>query len=320
MHGDSRVSGNSSMKENNILVINSRDDLGVLKGLASTLRLKILEFIQKQPRNVNEIAEGLGLAQSTVASNIMALEQTGLVKTQNVKGRKGTQKVCSAVYTEMVIRFSNGDLTEKPSDAIVVDMPVGLYTRYTVSAPCGLCSQEGIIGYLDVADSFLDPARMKAGLVWFEAGHLEYKFPNNSLYKDRPLKSLEVSAEMSSETGGEQGKWRSNIAVWVNDVEIGQWVTTGGHSDRKGKRTPGWWKREGSQYGELKHFLVCEDGSYLDGVRISDACLADLRLPEHHSITVRIGANEHEGHGGGVSIFGKEFGDFEQDLVLRLSF
>ena len=57
-------------------------------------------------------------------------------------------------------------------------MPLGLYTGYQVSAPCGLCSTEGNIGLLDVPDHFLDPSRMQASLVWFGRGYLEYKFPN----------------------------------------------------------------------------------------------------------------------------------------------
>ena len=51
-------------------------------------------------------------------------------------------------------------------------MPLGLYTGYQVSAPCGLCSTEGIIGLLDVPDHFLDPSRMQASLVGFGRGYL----------------------------------------------------------------------------------------------------------------------------------------------------
>ena len=49
-----------------------------------------------------------------------------------------------------------------------------------VTAPCGLCSDDGIVGLLDVPDTFLDPDRMKAGLLWFTRGYVEYQFPNNA--------------------------------------------------------------------------------------------------------------------------------------------
>ena len=308
------------MNENSILIIDAKSDLHILKGLASAKRLNILVLIQKAPKNVNEIAEALQLPQSTVATNVMVLERAGLVKIRNAKGKKGTQKVCYPVYTEMVIKLWNGEHDVRKSDVIEVEMPIGLYTRYKVSAPCGLCSRDSIIGLLDVVHSFLDPARMKAGLIWFEVGHLEYKFPNNSLYKERPLKSLELSAELSSEVPGTNKKWLSDITVWINEVEIGSWTSPGDYGDKRGKFTPTWWKLEGSQYGLLKHWRVTDHGSFVDGVRVSDVILADLNLSAHHSITVRIGVKEDAEYIGGMNIFGRGFGNYDQDLLLRLLF
>jgi predicted transcriptional regulator len=308
------------MNENSILVIDPKNDLHILKGLASAIRLDILALIQSDPKNVNDIAESLGLPQSTVATNVMVLEKAGLLRTQNVKGKKGTQKMCYPVYTEMVIKLWDGEHEVRRNDVIEVEMPIGLYTRYKVSAPCGLCSHDGIIGYLDVADSFLDPGRMKAGLIWFETGYLEFKFPNNSLYKEPPLKSLEVSAELSSEVPGTNKEWLSDITMWINDVEIGRWTSPGDYGDKRGKFTPGWWKLEGSQYGLLKHWRVTETGSFVDGVRLSDVTLADLDLSAHHSITIRMGVKEDAEHVGGVNIFGRGFGNYDQDLMLRLFF
>ena len=241
------------MNENSILIIDPENDLRILKGLGSSVRLKILALIQKAPKNVQQIAEALKLPQSTVATNIMVLEKAGLVKTWNAKGKKGTQKMCKPVWTEVVIKLWNGEYDVQKSDVIEVEMPVGLYTRYNVRAPCGLCSRDSIIGYLDVAHSFLDPARMKAGLIWFEVGYLEYKFPNNTLYKKKPVRSLELSAELSSEIPGTNKDWLSDITVWINEVEIGSWTSPGDYGDRRGKFTPNWWKLEGSQYGLLKH-------------------------------------------------------------------
>ncbi len=308
------------MNENSILIIDAKSDLYILKGLASAKRLNILALIQKAPKNVNEIAEALQLPQSTVATNVMVLERAGLVKIRNAKGKKGTQKVCYPVYTEMVIKLWNGEHDVRKSDVIEVEMPIGLYTRYKVSAPCGLCSRDSIIGLLDVVHSFLDPARMKAGLIWFEVGYLEYKFPNNSLYKERPLKSLELSAELSSEVPGTNKKWLSDITVWINEVEIGSWTSPGDYGDKRGKFTPTWWKLEGSQYGLLKHWRVTDHGSFVDGVRISDVMLADLNLSAHHSITVRIGVKDDAEYIGGMNIFGRGFGNYDQDLLLRLLF
>jgi predicted transcriptional regulator len=305
---------------NDILVIDPATDLDKIEGLASRLRLDILNLIQSRAMNVNAIAEALRLPQSTIATNILMLERAGLIHTEKVKGKKGTQKICSAAYSEIMIDLRNGTQNAKSSNVIAVEMPVGLYTKFEVSAPCGMCSSESIIGYLDVPDHFLDPGRIKAGLVWFEQGYIEYKFPNNSLYKEKPVASLELAAELSSEVPGTNKEWLSDISLWINEKHIGIWTSPGDFGDRRGKFTPSWWKLEGSQYGLLKHWRVTPNGSFVDGVKISDVTLADLDLSAHHSITVRIGVDPGSDHVGGVNIFGRGFGNYDQDMILRLFF
>ncbi len=56
-------------------------------------------------------------------------------------------------------------------------MPIGLYTEFEVSAPCGLCSKDGVIGLLDVPDTFLNPDRMKAGCCGSHAAMSSTSFP-----------------------------------------------------------------------------------------------------------------------------------------------
>jgi predicted transcriptional regulator len=305
--------------QDRILILSPRDDLEKIKVLSSEVRLKILDLLSAGPHNVNEIAEALRLPQSTVATNVLALEEACLIATESAKAKKGSQKVCSRKYGEILLRF--GDPTHEMGDgAVEVAMPIGLYTNYEVFTPCGLCSTESVIGYLDVADSFLSPDRMKAGLLWFEKGWVEYKFPNNSRLKDKPVSRLEIVTELSSETPGTNKNWLSDITLWINNVEVGCWTSPGDFGDRRGKYTPPWWKLEGSQYGLLKNWAVTEEGAYVDGVKISGVTLADLDLPSHHSVKVRIGVKEEAEHLGGINIFGKGFGNYGQDILLRLLF
>ena len=91
-------------------------------------------------------------------------------------------------------------------------MPLGLYTSCEVSAPCGLCSTQGVIGLLDVPDTFLDPGRMGAGLIWFTRGYVEYQFPNNSKLMNGELASIEFAMELSSEVPGTAGQPHVTIA------------------------------------------------------------------------------------------------------------
>ncbi len=300
------------------LTINPDDGIDVLKGLASLVRVRILKLLRKRGRlNVNEISRELGLPQSTVATNIQMLEEAGLIETHTVKAKKGHQKICGAKFDEIIVRFE----AEEPildKNLVEVSMPLGLMTSCEVSAPCGLCSTEGVIGLLDVPDLFLDPNRVQAALLWFGRGHVEYKFPNNAKLLNSGVESVEFSMELSSEVPGTNLNWPSDITLWVNDVAVGTWTSPGDFGDKRGVYTPSWWKLEGSQYGKLKTWRIGKAGSFIDGIRISDVTIDDLDLPRHHSIRMRIGIDAKADHPGGVNVFGKGFGNYDQDIVMRL--
>jgi len=300
------------------LTINPDDGIEVLKGLASLVRVRILKLLRKRGRlNVNEISRELSLPQSTVATNIQMLEEAGLIETHTVKAKKGHQKICRAKFDEIIVRFE----AEEPildRNLVEVSMPLGLMTSCEVSAPCGLCSTEGVIGLLDVPDLFLDPNRVQAALLWFGRGYVEYKFPNNAKLLNSGVESVEFSMELSSEVPGTNLNWPSDITLWVNDVAVGTWTSPGDFGDKRGVYTPSWWKLEGSQYGKLKTWRTGKAGSFVDGIRISDVTIDDLDLPRHHSIRMRIGIDTKAVHPGGVNVFGKGFGNYDQDIVMRL--
>ncbi|WP_108659087.1 ArsR/SmtB family transcription factor [Acuticoccus kandeliae] len=290
----------------------------VLRGLASPVRIRILRLLQRGPLNVNEIAERLSLPQSTIATNVSILDEAGLIETKITKAAsKGQQKICAARYGEIVIRL-DADGPERRDDVIDVAMPIGLYTSCMVSAPCGLCSRESIIGVLDVPDLFLDPRRMGAALLWFGRGYVDYKFPNNAKILKAGITAIEFSMELSSEVPGTNANWPSDITIWVNGVAVGTWVSPGDFGDRRGTFTPTWWKLEGSQYGRLTTWRITHEGSFVDDVRCSDVTIADLRLTEHHSIRLRVGIDAEARQPGGVNIFGRGFGNHDQDILMRL--
>ena len=300
------------------IVINPLEDLNKIKALASEPRIQMLDLLRKKTCNINEISEALKLPQSTVATHISILEDAGLLVTESVKAKKGNQKLCKPAFKELLVQFPEEKSNEK--NFIEVEMPIGIFTDCQVTAPCGLCSSDKIIGFLDIPDSFLNPDRMKAGLLWCGSGYFEYKFPNNTMYDQKKLQKLEISMELSSETPGTNSNWPSDITVWVNRTEIGTWTSPGDFGDKRGKYTPEWWKLEGSQYGLLKNFYITNEGSFIDGVKLSDVTISDLHISEHHSIRVKVGVKEDAVHMGGMNIFGRGFGNYDQGIVLRSYF
>ncbi len=302
----------------NFLIVTADRQYQVLRGLASPLRLRVMRLLLKQgPLNINQIANALGQPQSTIATNVQILEDAELVATTVGKAAKGQQKVCSARYGEIVVNL-DPESANREKDVIEVEMPLGLYTTSNVAAPCGLCSTTKILGVLDVPELFLDPGRVQAALIWFGRGYVEYKFPNNAKVLNANLAALEFMMELSSEVPGTNVDWPSDISLWVNGVKIGTWRCPGDYGDRRGRLTPAWWKLEGSQYGILTTWRICDTGTYLGEEKLSDVTLADLNLIDHHSIRLRIGIDDKAGRPGGVNIFGRGFGNHDQDIKMRM--
>jgi predicted transcriptional regulator len=159
---------------------------------------------------------------------------------------------------------------------------------------------------------------MQAALIWFGRGHVEYKFPNNARISGRKVRALELSLELSSEVPGTNTDWPSDISIWINDIRIGTWTSPGDYGDKRGLHTPRWWKLAGSQYGQLTRWWVTVEGCFVGEQRVSAVTLADLALDGHSSIRLRIGIEEAAEHPGGINIFGRGFGNHDQDILLRL--
>ena len=114
----------------NFLVIDPEEGMDVLKGLASPVRIGILKLLHEQgAMNINDIADKLGLPQSTVSSNAAVLEKAELIRTEMQKARKGNQKICHSTFDEVLIAFRE-DYAARKGDGIEVSMPIGLYTSF----------------------------------------------------------------------------------------------------------------------------------------------------------------------------------------------
>jgi predicted transcriptional regulator len=305
------------MVQQRLLTIDYGNSDKILGALVSTSRRRIVQLLASRTLNINQIAAELGLPQSTVATNVKILEDAGLIEvTLCAAAKGGSQKNCTLAYDNLAVKLN--PLTKKLDENVIeTQMPIGLYSDFSVNPSCGMCSKDKIIGFLDVPKSFYNPERASAELLWFAKGFIEYKFPNN-LPPNRKVKSLELCVELCSEAPGFNENWPSDITVWVNGREIGTWTSPGDFGGIRGKLTPAWWRLNATQFGLLKHWIVKEDCAYIDGERSSEAGIADLNLHDSHSIRVRLGIKEDAANSGGINLFGKAFGNYEQDLLLRL--
>ena len=301
------------------LVLEGTQALEVIKALSSQQRLQILNLLSNQMLSVSEIAKELGQMLPTVAANVKKLVEAGLIHTHTQPGRHGSQKICSRLYDEITIKLPGMEV-RPGKDSTEVSMPVGNYKEIEAEPTCGLASETGILGLLDDPRSFYDPQHVFAQLIWVGRGWVTYKFPNHLPHHTR-LESLSLTMEISSEAPNYNEDWPSDITLWIEGVEIGTWRCPGDPGGRRGQLTPSWWLDRYSQFGYLKCWRVTHDGSYIDGVRLSDVTLADLNITVHKKvITVTLGNKPDAEFPRGFNLFGRKFGNYPQDLVLRLEY
>ena len=289
----------------------------ILKALGSKSRIAMLQAIADRVVPLNDLALEMSLPASTAAMHILILEKAGLVHTELRPASRGLQKVCSRTYDELIIELPRGTPHER--NVVEQSMPIGGYSESRVEPTCGLASGTQLIGFLDDPDSFYEPEHLGAQLIWFGCGYLEYRFPNR-LPPLAVAKMVQVSAEVCSEAPLHDANWPSDITVWINDVEIGTWTSPGDFGGERGRYTPAWWEGKDTQFGVLKRWRVTAEGSTVDGVVVSDARIADLNLARDEPIRVRIGVKPDAAHVGGLNLFGRRFGNYQQDLVLLMEY
>lgn len=289
----------------------------VSRALASRTRLAILRWLGNHTSSVLEIAEALDLPASTATQHINVLEQSGLIETTLRPATRGLQKVCARIYDDVVIQIPKE--RSEDDNLIEVSLPIGGYVDAVVTPTCGLASASAIIGHLDDPGAFFEPERMQAQLLWFRRGYIEYRFPNR-LPPDADLESLEISMEVCSEAPLHHAEWPSDITLSVNGVEVGTWTSPGDFGGERGALTPLWWGANNTQFGLLKVWRINRMAAYVDGVFLSSTTLGDLHIEGATSISVRVGVKPDARNVGGINLFGREFGNYPQDIVLRQRF
>lgn len=300
-------------------ILEVRGDQGadVFRALANESRLAILQLLAGGDRNINELGQALGLSQPTITKHVQQLELAGLLVSEYRPGVQGMQKRCRLRHDRLLVTFDAPPQTEHRVEE--TSMPIGLYTLAHPAGRCGLANRTKIIGFLDKPQSYFDPERASAQILWMEDGFVEYTFPND-LPTSMEVIRLELLMEICSEAPDFNLDWPSDLTVWINGVEVGTWTSPGDFGGKRGVLNPDWWIDHMTQYGLLKVWSVDPNGSFVDGNPISDVRLDRLLVMPQSPLTVRIGVKPDAEHRGGFNLFGSGFGNYAQDLLLRLTY
>ncbi len=288
--------------------------LPLYEALASEVRWKMMALLAEGEINVKELAARLNLSASIVTMHVRKLEEAGLIGSRRARIGGGTHKLCFLKERKIEI-----ELPASAEEANIREqsIAIGHYTAFDISPTCGLGTLEKEIGVWDDPRYFLDPERVQAAILWFGQGFVEYKTPNY-LLPEQSAEAIEISMELASEAPGLRDDWPSDIAFDLNGVRLGTWTSPAdfGRAAR-GKYTPAWWHRNVNQYGLLKTIRIDASGTTIDGERLSDLTLADLRLEEPFW-TLRFTVDEQAEHVGGLTLYGAGFGNHDQDIVIRV--
>jgi len=297
--------------------LSATDSVAVFRALASKSRARIIELLAERNMNINELSTALGLAQPSVTKHVQILEEAGLVVSDYSAGPGGTQKRCRRVHDRLLVELAGSH--PKTESVAEIEVPIGMYTHVEAIPTCGLANRERFIGHLDNPVSFFLPERATAEIIWSSGGYVEYIF-TNSLPLEAKILELDLAMEIASEAPGYNNDYPSDITVWVNDIEVGTWSSPGDFGGTRGRLNPEWWHDNLNQSGLLKVWQVTATGTAIDGVPAASVKIGDLDINPWNMTRVKIGVKGDAAHQGGFTLFGKGFGNYEQDLVLRLHY
>lgn len=300
-------------------VKNLDEGLEVFKALGSELRINIIKLLQeKHEMNMNELATSLGITNGALTSHIKKLEESGIIQVMTERGGHGNQKICKVAIDKIVVDVESEE-TEEDQNIYNTEVKVGHYSDYNVYPTCGLATSKAIVGEVDDPRYFSHPDRINAGILWFTKGYIEYMIPN-LLPSATKIDQITVSLEISSEAPGINNDWPSDISIFLNDVKIGTWTSPGDYGDVQGIFTPDWWFPNWNQYGLLKMIVINKKGTFVDGLKISDVTINQFNLDYKSTVRFKFEIEEDAKNIGGITIFGSEFGNYNQDIKVRIAY
>ena len=301
-----------------MLHIKSLDDgLEIFKALGSDVRIDIIKILlENHGMNMNELAARLKITNGALTNHIKKLEDCGLVSISNETAGHGNQKKCSVYLDKILIDI---EPQEDIKNIYQASLKVGHFCDYNVYPTCGIASATALIGEVDDTRYFAHPARYEADILWFTRGYVEYIIPN-FIPLGQKIDQLTISLEIGSEAPGINDVWPSDISFKLNDTKVASWTSPGDFGSVRGIFTPDWWYPNWNQYGLLKILVINKKGTFIDGLQVSEVSINDFDFDYRSTIKLKLEVEKDAEHVGGLTIFGKNFGNYNQDIDVRINY
>lgn len=284
--------------------------------LGDRKRLQILNQLQKPPYkfSIRELASTFQMPISTLVHHLEILEKAHLInsiyRNESKKEYKTITRCGSNVYLSIYKIIQQPKVYEMTD---VQTMPIGSYADFEGD------TLTYIINNREHRNLF-SPERFQAQLLFTPRGIIEYHF-GNSIAKTKKITGVSFSLEICSEFPFYDNSHQSDITFWLNGVELTTYRCDGDYGDRRGNLNPYWWPSINTQYGKIVNVSVNEQGTFLNGILYSDrVTLKRLKLSDGNKISLKFGNKNTAEFPGGFNLFGKEFGDYPQDIIFQLHY
>ena len=293
----------------------SKEQLNVFKALGSEVRIHILQLLLDNGRmSMNDLAEALNLTNGALTPHVKKLEENDLLRINADNSGHGNLKICEPHLEKILFVFS---LNPEAQNEYRSHLRVGQYSACSVFPTCGLSMENALLGEVDDPRYFTHQKHFEADILWFTKGSVDYMIPC-VIPHSAHIESIHISAELSSEAPGSNSNWPSDLHFYLNQTLVGVWTSPGDYADVPGIFTPDWWFSNWNQYGLLKTLSIRQDGTYLDNMKLSDVTIEQIHPDPRTPMYFRIAVPDTARHVGGLTIFGRGFGNYNQDIDFRI--
>ncbi len=284
------------------------------KALSHKIRLDILNQLLQKPSTVTRLAKMNHIDNSTTLFHLQILEDADLVFCRSKPNSKGKALVFYINFESLQISMDNPKKVTTTSE--VQSIGVGDYTSGSFSKYMRLLTENGHVVLYN--NDIYNPIRFESKLLCIDSGYFVYNFSNKGC-KERNVECIEISLEICSESPYYSNDWKSEISFYLNDVLLLKYISPGDFGDKRGKLNPDWWNDKYSQYGRLLEIRITNEDVKLNGEIIKEGRILDsLKIKEGNSLAFKISSQEADKFDGGFNIFGKTFGNYPQDIEMKI--
>lgn len=309
------------MRNYSLNIEKETDDKNILKigiALSSPIRIAILKQVNKEGKTFSELAKLNFVSFSSIVFHTKLLEEAKLVQIKTIKTNNGSAKLVIKGCLEINVDFE--DLSPLASSRRLYhnSVHVGDYTNAEFGDNNGFVIKSNFHSFYQ--DTPFLNERKEADLVYTNRGFVEYSF-DNSEFRNKKIDEISFSLEICSEVPYYNNNFESLIGFSINGKEVIDFVSPGDFGGRRGRVSPSDSSLNATQYGQLKTIIVNTKGVYLDGVLLNEEItIPELELDKLNRVLFRITSKKKDNSYGGFNLFGKNYGDYPQDIEMDVSY